>query len=458
MHVVAKTTSVQKALQITCLVFIFFLGVFLRFATADGTVVDHPVRNDGRDYIAYAWNLKSFDVYSKNFTAVDQPDAAAPQSDAYRPPGYPLMLRALLRDRVDPDFWMRTVHVQAWIAVLTLVCSLWLAIALVGTWGGLLVGLLVAISPHQSIYVPYFLTETLYGALLMVALGFSVGSLKSASWKWRSVCAAVAGLSFAAMCLVRPTINQWIPTLLFLLLVPRVRRFHREILICSLAFFLAMAPWWIRNVNSTHEMSDAGQMRATVQQGSYPDLMYRGDPATLGYPYFYDSSSAQSASSWLNVFSDLRAKFASEPLTMLKWYAVGKTAYFFHWSPPDGWHDMFTYPVWRSPWLTNPFFILITVVVRALYVPLIVCGLLGTFIAFLPSTSVCFSARNTDGIRFLALLHIFVIGVHVVGAPFARYSVPFRPLTFLLAIFFLLWIIRSYRQMRLASSSLAYRV
>jgi hypothetical protein len=214
---------VQSAMQIVCLVFILFLGVFLRFATADGTVVDHPVRNDGRDYIAYAWNLKSFDVYSKDFTTVDQLDAAAPMPDAYRPPGYPLMLRALLRDHVDPDFWMRTVHVQAWIAVLTLICSLWLAIALFGTWVGLLVGLLVSISPHQSIYVPYFLTETLYGGLLMVAVAFSVISLKVTSRKWRGIFAGVAGVFFAAACLVRPTLNQWMPLLLLLSLVPRAQ-------------------------------------------------------------------------------------------------------------------------------------------------------------------------------------------------------------------------------------------
>jgi hypothetical protein len=455
MHIRARAASVQSVLQIFCLVCIVFLGAFLRFATADGTVVDHPVRNDGRDYVAYAWNLKSFNVYSKDFNAVDQPDAASPLPDAYRPPGYPLMLRALLHDRVDPDFWVRTVHVQAWLAVLTLVCSLWLAIALLGRWPGLLIGLLVAISPHQTIYVPYFLTETLYGAVLMMALTFAVISLKVVSWKWRMVCAGVAGIFFAATCLVRPTLNQWVPLLLLLLLVPRIRRFHREILMCSLAFFLVMAPWWVRNVNSTREISDAGQMRVTVQQGSYPDLMYKADPATLGYPYAYDPASGKASSSWANVFSDLRTKFASEPLTMLSWYAVGKTAFFFHWSPPDGWHDMFTYPVWRSPWLTNPLFILLSAIMRVLYVPLIVCGLLGTFTVFFPRTSNCFSARNTDSIRFLALLHIFAIGVHVVGAPFARYSVPFRPLTFLLAVFFLLWVIRNYRYSRPMTTAVA---
>jgi hypothetical protein len=443
-----KPRSTQRILQIICLIFILFLGLFLRFATADGTVVDHPVRNDGRDYIAYAWNMKSFDVYSKDFSTVNQSDVMTPLPDAYRPPGYPLMLRALLHDRVDPSFWIRTVHVQAWIACLTLACSLWLAIEVLGTWAGLLTGLLVAISPHQSIYVPYFLTETLYGFLLIAALSIAVISLTTASAKWRYVWSAVAGVLFAASCLVRPTLNQWIPFLLLLLSLRKVRRFHREILICALAFFVAMAPWWVRNVSSTHQLSDAAQMRITVQQGTYPDFMYRADPSTLGYPYAHDPAAGKASTSWKNLFSDVRLKFASDPLGMLKWYAVGKAAYFFHWTTPEGWHDMFIYPVFRSPWLSDPFFILITAIMRGFYAPLIICGLLGTIVAFFPRTVLLFGARSADALRLLALLHFFAIGVHVLGAPFARYSVPFRPLTFLLAIFFLCWVVRNYSSMK----------
>lgn len=448
MRLATKSRSTQKILQIICLIFVLFLGLFLRFVTADGTVVDHPVRNDGRDYIAYAWNLKTFDVYSKDFGTVNRSDAGRPLPDAYRPPGYPLMLRALLSDRVDPGFWSRTVHVQAWVASLTLACSLWLAIEVLGTWAGLLTGLLIAISPHQSVYVSYFLTETLYGLLLMAALSIATISLKTASRKWRYVWSGVTGALFAATCLVRPTLNQWIPFLLLLLALPQVRRFHREILVCALAFFVAMAPWWARNANSTHQLSDAAQMRITVQQGTYPDFMYQGDPSTSGYPYAHDPAAGEASTSWENVFSDLRSKFASDPVGMLTWYAVGKTSYFFHWTTPEGWHDMFIYPILRSPWLSDPMFILITALMRGLYAPLIICGLLGTIIAFLPRTVLLFGVRRADALRLLALLHFFAIGVHVLGAPFARYSVPFRPLTFLLAIFFLCWLAGSYSLMK----------
>ena len=105
---------------------------------------------------------------------------------------------------------------------------------------------------------------------------------------------------------------------------------------------------------------------------------------------------------------------------------------------------MFTYPTPISPWRTGRMFIFIICLMQGFYVPLIICGLLGNIVAFLPQTTALFGGPNTDGLRFVALLHAFAIGVHVIGAPFARYSVPFRPLTFLLAIFFVLWLTRSY--------------
>jgi hypothetical protein len=98
----------------------------------------------------------------------------------------------------------------------------------------------------------------------------------------------------------------------------------------------------------------------------------------------------------------------------------------------------------RSPWLTVPVFVVITSVMRGLYAPLIVFGVLGTCVAFLPRTRRLFGPAKADGIRFVAFLHLFAMGVHVLGAPFARYSVPFRPITFLLALFFIVWVYRAY--------------
>ena len=114
---------------------------------------------------------------------------------------------------------------------------------------------------------------------------------------------------------------------------------------------------------------------------------------------------------------------------------------------------MFEYPVLRSPWMTNNAFIIVTSFMWAAYTPLIAFGVAGTFVTFLPRTRALFGKSRADGIRFLALLHLFVIGVHVAGAPFARYSVPFRPVTFFLAVFLLVWLFRSYLAYRLSLTS-----
>jgi hypothetical protein len=58
MHIATGKNSLQRYLQMFCLLLILVVGMFLRLGTAGLTVVDHPVRNDAKDYVAYAWNLK----------------------------------------------------------------------------------------------------------------------------------------------------------------------------------------------------------------------------------------------------------------------------------------------------------------------------------------------------------------------------------------------------------------
>jgi hypothetical protein len=426
------------------LLLVLLLGLYLRLATVTGTRVDRPIRNDAKDYVAYAWNLKFFGVYSSDNSTFFSKPASAPQPDAERPPAYPLLLRTFMGDKLDYSFIERVYYAQAWIAELILLCSTLLAMELIGVWAGLAVGMLVALSPHQSIYVVYLLTETLFGAAIMLALAAGVFALRSQRVRWRLALACLAGLLFGLSCLARPTLDQWPWLLVVLLLWPSMRRFRREIIALALGFVLMMSPWWVRNEITLHRMSDPGKMIQTIHDGSYPNFMYQDRPETFGYPYSFDPNTAKAESSWPNILQDLWRKFANRPLPMLQWYLFGKLAYFFHWSPPDGWVDMFTYPVLRSPWLTVPVFVVITSVMRGLYAPLIVFGVLGTCVAFLPRTRRLFGPAKADGIRFVAFLHLFAMGVHVLGAPFARYSVPFRPITFLLALFFIVWVYRAY--------------
>lgn len=435
----------RRYLRAVCLGLILAIGLILRLGTAAHTEVDHPIRNDAKEYIAYAWNLKYLGIYSSDFsTLLGSSSTAVP--DAIRPPGYPLWLDIFLPKYVDGSFSQHVAYAQAWVATLTLLCIVLVAMDVLGSWAGLIVGLLVALSPHQSVYVAYLLSETLYGAVLAMALGAIALSLKMKPSRWRYLLVALGGALFGVSCLVRPTLNQWVPVLLVLLLVPAVGRYRREIIALALGFVLVMSPWWVRNEISLHQLSDSSKMVLTVQQGSYIDLMYQGRPETFGGAYRFDPAAQQIGTSWARLLSDLRAKFAAQPLAMIRWYVFGKITYFFSWSSAEGWRDIFTYPVFSSPWMTDPSYIAIAAVMQAIHAPLITCGLLGMLFAFFPGTPRLFGAHRADTLRFIALLQLFAIGVHVVGLPIARYSVPFSPITFLLAIFFVVWLVRMYGQ------------
>jgi hypothetical protein len=438
----------QRWFQACGLLLVLLIGMSLRLGTAEHTQVDHPIRNDAKEYVAYAWNWKYLGIYSADFSMILGTAKKSPSPDAMRPPGYPLFLRAFVPFYLDEAFVQRVVAAQVWIAGLTLLCATLLAMELLGGWMGLVLGLLVALSPHLSVYVPYLLTETLFSAALVFAMLAAVLALKASGKPWRCALSATSGALFGVTCLIRPTLNQWAPALLMLLLLPAVRRFWREIAALTLGFALTMSPWWLRNETVLHRATDAEKMLTTVQQGSYPDLMYEGRTETFGTAYSYDSGAAKAASSWTGLLADLRAKFARQPWTMVRWYLFGKIVYFFGWASPEGWMDIFTYPVLRSPWLSDAAYRLIAAIMHGAHAPLMIFGMLGTLIAFLPRTRRLFGDCRADALRFLALLHLFVVGVHVAGLPIGRYSVPFRPLSFLLGLFLLVWLFRNYREYR----------
>lgn len=443
-----------RYLRAICLGVILAVGLILRLGTAAHTEVDHPIRNDAKEYVAYAWNLKYLGVYSPNFsTLLGTSSNAIP--DAVRPPGYPLWLDIFLPKYIDGSLAHHVAYAQAWVATATLLCITLLAMDMLGAWAGLMAGLFVALSPHQSAYVPYLLSETLYGAVLVAALGAVALSLKMERPRWRYLLAAVGGALFGVSCLVRPTLNQWVPALLLLLLIPAMRRYRREIIALALGFFLAMSPWWVRNEISLHRLSDSAKMVETIQHGSYVDLMYEGRPETFGAAYRFDPAAQEIGTSWPRLFADLRVKFAAHPVEMIRWYLFGKIVYFFSWSSAEGWRDIYTYPVFSSPWMTNSAYIAISAVMQSVHAPLIILGVLGMVLTFLPTTVRLFGDYRADVLRFLALLQLFAIGVHVVGLPIARYSVPFMPITFLLATFFMVWLVRKYKEHKQRGLTLA---
>ncbi len=295
---------------------------------------------------------------------------------------------------------------------------------------------LVAISPHLVVMENYLLTETLYTFFVVVAIGAGAvavcrgHTLRGLAW------ATGAGGALALCSLVRPTLEH---ILLLLIIgtwvVPNLRTYRKSALYGMVAFVLVMAPWWVRNLEVIGRISDNSLMIHTLHHGSYPGFMYNDDPKTLGYPYRFDPHAQESEASLGAVLSNIVHKFAAEPVKYLDWYLVEKVKFFFNWDIVDGFGDIFTYPELQTPYYSNKLFLLTVSLMFGLHWFLVITGLLGSALAWTKFAELATQGWKIQAMRWLSLIILYAIGVHLIGAPFPRYSIPFRPLLYILAAF-----------------------
>ena len=414
---------------------IVLLGLALRWWTAVGTQVDVPIRNDARDYVSYAANLTLHGVYSSDPRVLVGQFNGQLLPDAKRPPGYPLFLAPFFDLGDLGGFIHHVVVAQAWLGALVVWLVGLLAARLLGWLWAIPVAVLTALSPHLVVYVPYLLTETPFSLALTGFVMAAACGLMAPSPRRRAALMAVAGLCLGVACLLRPTLDQlaWVVFGLAVA-VPAWRRQWMMTSIFLLGFVAVMTPWWVRNTQVSHQ-KQSHAMAVTIHQGSYPDMMRGGDPATFGYPYRGDPAAAQAESSVRAALVDLAGKFRAHPWQMLRWYVVGKPMALFAWTEQSGWKNLFEYPVHRSPWLSNHGLIVLMSVMVGLHPLLMLLGLVGTLLAFVPAATRWLSAPAVMGMRAAAFIHAYFVLVHLAALPLSRYSVPFRPLTYLLAIF-----------------------
>ena len=136
---------------------------------------------------------------------------------------------------------------------------------------------------------------------------------------------------------------------------------------------------------------------------------------------------------------------------MLSWYLIEKPLYFYWWEPIQGMGDVFIYQVRTSPYFSSPEFTATKAVMQLLHWPLVALGFVGLFLPWLRPRLMGQADWQVTALRLLSVLMVFVLAVHMIGAPYPRYSVPFRPLTWLFAVLalqtgWLAW--RSHRRAR----------
>lgn len=416
-------------------------GLLLRLGAVNGSLVDSPVRGDARSYFFYAVNLIEDGVYSRAMPPVFGGAVVTADADAH--PGYPLFVSALLTDSwragttagVSSSI-VRVIDAQTLLSCLAVLAVFLIGRRLAGNGVGLAAAALTALSPHLVNVNIYLLTEPLFITLFWVALALLARATTQPDARALML---AAGLGLGLATLVRPT-TQYLPLLLAGLFLLSPRRDWRQALLLLAGFLVPMLAWTVRNLVATGSSSGALGLVATIQVGIYPDFMYNGIPASRGVPYHFDPVLTD-YSSLQRTLSVLAERFRAAPGEYLHWYLIGKPLALFHWETiPIGTEtaqllvsgDIYQYPTPVTPYAQHPAYVASYIVSKLLHVPLLALAVAGSVLAWVPGL------RGTWGsglplMRLLALTLAYAVGIHMIGSPFPRYSVPFLPLAYLLA-------------------------
>jgi hypothetical protein len=174
---------------------------------------------------------------------------------------------------------------------------------------------------------------------------------------------------------------------------------------------------------------------ASAYHGMYPDMMYNFMPESFGYPYLFDPWGQNTVLSSKLVIDEIYRRIAENPWIYFKWYAWGKISTVFSWSIlAGGVGDIFVYPTLKSPFNEFNHIFVIYSVMKVTHIFLVVLSLLATPLVWVASFNKALPKEFLFIARILSLLMMYFIILHIIGAPFPRYSIPMRPVTYGLAI------------------------
>jgi 4-amino-4-deoxy-L-arabinose transferase-like glycosyltransferase len=272
---------------------------------------------------------------------------------------------------------------------------------------------LVSFYLPNIVTVGYFLTETLFTALLILLLFLSLKfSANATTGKF-----ILLGFIWTLAVLCRPTIGLY-PILLFIYLF-----FYRKISIVKLAklgvamasvFLIIMVPWWGRNYFEYGEFIPlAASSGNPMLQGTYVD--YKQTPENIVY-YKLGNNAFETNKEEVNTAKKrIKDEFKKDFLGYLKWFTLGKTKYF--WGTVFYWKEFFGI---RWPYVVIFHYFLLTGFIGMLFLTIS-----NFFKYFIP----------------ISIIIYFNI-VHCVYMAFDRYAFPLMPI---ISVFCAFFIVESYR-------------
>jgi hypothetical protein len=214
------------------------------------------------------------------------------------------------------------------------------------------------------------------------------------------------------------------------------KRGTRFSFVVVLGFALVLGPWIARNMITLRILSDRTLMVKFLHHGIYPNFTFDNVKVSYGYPYRYDHRSKKISKDISTVFAEIVRRFHQKTFKHIKWFLFGKPVAFWSWDNVQGiLRDVFIYPVSRSPYFSNKYFQWSHMFMHTVHWPLVLLCMFGCIFVWFPGSSIGLSVESVFVARFVSLLLIYYTLIHMVGAPFPRYSIPLRPFLYGMAVF-----------------------
>jgi hypothetical protein len=214
------------------------------------------------------------------------------------------------------------------------------------------------------------------------------------------------------------------------------RKIHLHMFAALLVSSLALTvPWGIRNsLIPSDPSSSEGRALENFVQGSWPSFQdayaaaMKHDPTGELIMHVVKDETTLLQNDHLAGLQRILRRMQRDPLKYVEWY-LGKPALFWGWNIRIGQGDIYVYATRHSPFESNSLYGAVKALCRTLNPLLLILVLTGGLVAV-------FTRRWTQhGIAAVALTALFATAVYCTLQAEPRYSIPFRGLEIMLAMF-----------------------